>query len=134
MINSRKQVLLQDDIDTQGTVMWRAHTNATISASGTSATLTIGSQTMTVQILNAPSGAEFTTMDAVRLSTDPPLPSGVEDQENVGVQVLVINLPAGQYSLQVLFTPQWPGMSSSDAVTPPNVPLSSWSVQSHNSS
>lgn len=134
MLNQRRQVLLQDDITASGPIMWRMHTNATVSVSGTTATLSLDGQTLTMQILNAPSGASFTTMDAVRLSSDPPLPPGQVDQPNPGVTVVVINLPAGQYSLQVLFNPQWPGMSASDFQNPPNVPLTNWSLTSHNPS
>jgi hypothetical protein len=134
LLNGRQQVLLQDDINAAGSVMWRMHTNATvtISSGGTSATLTLDGQTMQVQILNPPSGATFTTAQAVRLAGDPALPSGATDQPNPGVTVLTISLPAGQYSLQVLFNPQWPGLQQSNYVTPKSVPLSSWSLTSHN--
>lgn len=108
------------------------HTNATVSidSSGTSATLTLDGQTMLVSMVSPPSGAAFTTSDAVRFASDvtPPAP----DQPNPGVTVLIIDLPAGTYSLQVLFNPQWPGMSASDFVTPPSVALGSWSLTSHN--
>ncbi|EMD41934.1 hypothetical protein CERSUDRAFT_110490 [Gelatoporia subvermispora B] len=136
MINGRKQVLVQDDIDSQGTVMWRMHTNATVTVSsdGTSASLQIGQESLTMQILSPTSGAQFTTGPAKRLSTDPPLPAGQTDLDDGPIVVVMINLPAGQYSLQVLFNPQWSGMSSSDFVTPPSVPLSSWTLTSHNSS
>lgn len=108
------------------------HTNATVSVDtgGTSATLTLDGQTMKVSILNAPSGAAFTTSAAVRFPTDPTPPA--PDQPNPGVTVLIISLPAGTYSLQVLFNPQWSGMSASDFVTPPSVALDSWSLTSHN--
>lgn len=87
---------------------------------------------MIVQILNAPSGAVFTTSDAVRLDSDPAMPAGMTDQENPGVTVLLIDLEdAGTYDIQVLFNPQWSGMSSSDFVTPPSVALSDWSLTSH---
>ena len=136
MINQRKQVLLQDDITASQPIEWRMHTNATVNvdSSGTFATLTIGSQTMIMQILNMPSGAKLGTAQPVRFSTDPPLPTGPgdEDQPNTGVTVVTIDLPAGSYSLQVLFNPQWPGMSSSDFVTPPSVALDSWTLTSHN--
>ncbi len=127
-------MLLQDDINAAGSVMWRMHTNATVTvgSGGTSATLALDGQKLQMTILNAPSGAAFTTGDAVRLSGDPALPSGQTDQPNPGVTVLMISLPAGQYSLQVLFNPQWSGLQSSSYVTPKSVPLSSWSVTSHN--
>jgi hypothetical protein len=113
--------------------MWRMHTNATVSvdSGGTSATLTLEGQTLKVAILNPPSGAQFTTSDAVRFTGDPALPAGQVDQPNPGVTVLIISLPAGQYSLQVMFSPQWPGLQPSDYVTPGSVPLSSWSLTSH---
>ena len=96
------------------------------------ANLLIGDKKMQVEILNPPSGATFGKTDAVRYADDPPLPSGQTDQQNLGVTVLTIDLPAGQYSLQVLFSPQWDGMSSSDFVKPAAVPLSGWTVDSHN--
>ncbi|KAF8167740.1 chondroitin AC/alginate lyase [Crassisporium funariophilum] len=132
LLNARRQVLLQDEINAQAAVQWRIHTNSTIAIDngGTSATMTLDGQTMKLSMLNAPSGATFTTSNAVRLPSDvtPPVP----DQENPGVTVLIVSLPAGTYSLQMLFNPQWPGMSASDFVTPPSVPLDSWSLTSHN--
>ncbi|KAJ7043594.1 chondroitin AC/alginate lyase [Mycena alexandri] len=128
LLNGRKQVLLQDEITTGTSFMWRMHTNATVSASGTTATLTIDDKKMDVSILNAPAGAAFTSGPAERLSTDvtPPAP----DQPNPGVVVLIISLPAGTYNLQVLFSPQW--NDGSTAVTPPSVDLDSWTLTSHN--
>ncbi|KAG1715990.1 hypothetical protein ID866_1155 [Astraeus odoratus] len=133
VLNSRTQVLLQDEINAQASVMWRAHTNATVTLSNNNQTamLTIDSSTMQVDLLNAPSGAQFSTMEAVRLSTDPSTPDGSPDQPNPGVTVLVIDLPAGQYTLEVLMTPQWPGVSSTSYVTPSSVSLNQWSLTSH---
>lgn len=113
--------------------MWRMHTNATvtISSNGASATLNLDGQVMTVTILNPPSGAVFTTGDAVRFSSFPAPPQ--PDQPNPGVTVLIISVPAGTYTLEVLFNPQWPGMPASDFVIPPSVPLASWSLSSHDS-
>jgi hypothetical protein len=130
LLNKRRQVLLQDEINAQQGVQWRMHTNATVTTNGASATLKIDDKTMSVTILNPPSGATFSTSDAVRFSSDPTPPQA--DQANPGVTVLIIDLPAGQYNLQVLFNPQWSGMSSSDFVTPPSVALDSWSLTSHN--
>lgn len=135
MINGRKQVLLQDDITTTQSFMWRMHTNASVAVDpndGTRATLTIGDEMLQLQLVSAPSGAAFSTMQPIRLDTDPPLPQGETDMPNPGVTVVTIQLPPGTYSLQVLFNPQWPGMSASDFVTPPSVPLSQWSLDSHN--
>ncbi|KAF9527790.1 heparinase II/III family protein [Crepidotus variabilis] len=130
MLNGRRQVLLQDEIDAQAGVQWRMQTNATITINGASASLALDGQTMEVQILNPPSGAQFSQQAAERLSSDPTPP--VPDQVNPGVSILIIDLPAGKYNLQVLFNPQWPGMSSNDFVTPQNVALDSWSNTSHN--
>ena len=131
MINGRKQVLLQDDIDASGDIMWRMHTNATVETSGTSATLRIGDKTMQMTILNPPDGVTLTTGPAQRFEDDPPLPEGASDQENPGVTVVMINLPAGSHSLQVLFNPQWDGMQSSDFKTPQAVAIDDWSLTSH---
>ncbi|RDX51074.1 hypothetical protein OH76DRAFT_1347831 [Lentinus brumalis] len=131
-INGRKQVLLQDDINASGDIMWRMHTNATVAVDGTSATLKIGDKTLQMTILNPPNGVSITTGPAVRFSDDPPLPPDASDQENPGVTVVMINLPAGTYSLQVLFNPQWAGMSASDFKTPPAVAIDDWSLTSHN--
>jgi len=132
LLNGRKQVLLQDEITASQEVMWRMHTNATVSvdSGGTSATLTLDGQTMKIQMLNPPSGATFSTTAAVRFPSDPTPPE--PDQENPGVTVLVIDLPAGTYTLEVLFNPQWPG--SVTYVTPPSVALDQWTLTSHNSS
>ncbi|KAI0830525.1 chondroitin AC/alginate lyase [Trametes gibbosa] len=132
LLNSRRQVLIQDEINASQSVMWRMHTNATVTTDGTSAKLQIGDKTMQMSILNAPSGATFTTGPAQRLSTDPPLIDNQVDQPNPGVTVVMISLPAGEYSLQVLFNPQWDGMSASDFVTPASVAIDSWSLTSHN--
>ncbi|EIW64257.1 uncharacterized protein TRAVEDRAFT_68108 [Trametes versicolor FP-101664 SS1] len=131
LLNGRKQVLVQDDITASQAIMWRMHTNATVTPDGTSAKLQIGDKTLQMSILNAPSGASFTTAAAKRLDSDPPLIDGQTDQDNPGVTVVQISLPAGQYSLQVLFNPQWDGMSASDFVTPPAVAIDSWTLTSH---
>lgn len=132
-INGRKQVLLQDEINASKSIMWRMHTNATVSvdASGTSATLALDGQKMKMYILSAPSGARITTMAAVRLVSDPPTPSQSPDQQNPRVTVVTIQLGAGQYNLQVLFNPQWSGMFAGDFKTPPFVAIDSWTTTSH---
>lgn len=133
-LNGRKQVLLQDDITSSQPIMWRMHTNATVNVdtSGTSATLTIGDQKLTMQLLNPTSDMQISTGPATRFTDDPALPAGQSDQENPGVTVVMINVAAGTKSIQVLFNPQWPGMSSSDFKTPSAVAIDSWSLTSHN--
>jgi len=135
LLNGRKQVLLQDDITANTTSEWRMHTNATeIDINGTTATLSLGGKKLIATIINAPSGVVFTKGSPVRYSTDPPLPSDTasQDQPNVGVTVLMIEIPTGTNSIQVLFNPQWDGMSSNDYVTPPSVPVDQWTLTSHN--
>ncbi|KAI0689871.1 chondroitin AC/alginate lyase [Cytidiella melzeri] len=134
MINGRKQVLLQDDITASQPIMWRMHTNATVNVdpSGTSATLTIGNDTLVMQVLNPTSGVTISVGSATRFPNDPPLPDGVSDPLNPGVFVVSISLDPGTYSLQVLFNPQWPGMQSSDFKQPPSVAIDSWTLTSHN--
>ncbi|KAF5381873.1 hypothetical protein D9757_007543 [Collybiopsis confluens] len=129
-INNRTQVLVQDEITTAQSFQWRMHTNATVdvSSDGKSATLTIDGDQMIVSILSPSSGAQFTTSDAVRFPSDPTPPE--PDQPNDGVKVLIIELDAGTYNLQVLFSPQWKNGASS--VTPPSVDLTNWSLTSHN--
>jgi hypothetical protein len=134
-------VLLQDDITASDELIWVMHTNATITVdpNGTSATLELYGEKMIMQILNPPDGAKFTQQDAVRFANDPLVPQVSDqaqqaqnnDQANPGVKQLMIALPAGTYSIQVLFNPQWPGMSSGDFKTPPNVPISKWTLTSH---
>ena len=139
-MNGRKQILVQDDIAgvAAGTnVQWRAHTNASVTdVTATTATLTYpNGKSLQASILNAPSGASFSTMSAEPMPQDPAIPTGehAENPSNDGVTVLVISTDAGgDFSLQVLLNPQWDGMAASDFVTPPNVPLSGWSVTSHN--
>ena len=135
MINGRKQVLIQDDITSTQPMMWRMHTNATVNidSSGTSATLTIDGKTLIMQILNPTSDMQITQGNAIRFPDDPPLPAGAVDQDNPGVVVVMINMQPGTKSLQVLFNPQWDGMSASDFKTPPAVPLSQWTLTSHDS-
>jgi hypothetical protein len=135
LLNGRKQVLIQDDFDgVSQSIEWRMHTNATVTidSAGTSAKLELGGQTLQMQILNPPAGAKFTTGPAVRSDNPPALMNGQTDQENPGVTVVSIKLPAGSYNLQVLFNPQWSGMSSGAFVTPKAVPVAQWSLTSHN--
>ena len=109
------------------------HTNATISidSAGTTATLSLDDQTLKVQLLDAPTGARFSIEQPVRPAGSPA--PATPDQENPGVSVLAVSLGAGTYSITVLFTPQWPGLSDSDYITPRGVSLDSWSLTSHSS-
>lgn len=140
-LNGRRQMLLRDEISgaTSGEdIMWRMHTNATVSTSGATATLTLDGKTVQVEILNAsPSTLAFSTEEAVRLSQDGSIPTSGQydvDLSNGNTTVLVIdNTAGGSFTADVLFTPQWPDLSSSDYVTTvSSVAIDSWSLTSHN--
>ena len=120
MYNNRRQVLIQDEINSSTDVQWTMHTNATVSTDGSKATLQRDGKTLEMQILS-PSGASFTTEPST--GTD-------IDQPNPGVTTVMIQLSSGNNNIQVLFSPQW-----GDAVqlkTPSSVALDNWSVDSHN--
>ena len=132
LLNARRQMLLQDEITgSSESAQWRMHTNATISYSSGNrvASLALGGQTVRVSILDSAPSVTFQTLQPTRLSSDPSPPAA--DSPNPGVSVLAINIPAGTTTLQVLFSPQWPGLSTSDYKTPGSVALSSWSLTSH---
>ena len=141
LINQRRQVLLQDDIDTGSQMQWRMQTNATISADGKSADLELNGEKMTVMIVQPEDGLSFGSGKAEHDPTpNPDLPGGGEgknaDIENIDsngkeTSVLTIDIKPGQYSLQVVFNPQWNGMSSNDFITPNNVAIDDWSLTSH---
>ncbi|KAI0271418.1 chondroitin AC/alginate lyase [Gloeopeniophorella convolvens] len=133
LINGRRQVLLQDEITVQAGMLWRAHTNATVDVdpSGTSATLSRDGETLKMEILNPPPGAQITTGPTTRLPNGPPLPQGQTDQPNPNITVVSISLPAGQYTLEILFSPQWHDLQQSDYKTPSSVPLNQWTLESH---
>ncbi|SPO20401.1 uncharacterized protein UTRI_00798_B [Ustilago trichophora] len=160
MLNGRRQVLVQDEIaqSSQITdVQWRVQTNGTVSlsADGKTATLTQssltdpnaainykvglgGTKTMKVQILS-PSNAVFsldgppaTRIFGTAVYSAPPEES---DQTNVGVTALQIKLggtQSGSQTVQVVWQPQWDSLSAADQATPKSVPLSQWSLTSHN--
>ncbi|KAF9502501.1 hypothetical protein BDN71DRAFT_1438135 [Pleurotus eryngii] len=132
LLNARKQVLIQDEVNASAGIQWRMHTNATVATEGSTATLTINGKTTKVTILSPSSGFTLGTAPAARSSNDANASPLATDQPNPTVTVLTIDLPAGNHNLQVLFNPQWPGMSDGDFKTPPSVPLDSWSLSSHN--
>ncbi|PBL01179.1 hypothetical protein ARMGADRAFT_1119290 [Armillaria gallica] len=127
MLNKRKQVLVQDEVTSTADIQWRMHTNATVTADGSKATLVRDGKTLEVSILS-PSGATFTTSAATRFDTDPTPPD--PDQANPNITVLIIELSAGTNNIQVLFNPQW--NDGTTFVTPSSVDLDNWSLTSHN--
>jgi len=134
LLNARQQILIQDEIESDQTSQWRMHTNATVSLSNgdRTATLALGGQTLIATILDSAPSLSFATSAATRLSGSGSPPSGETDLPNPGVTVLTVDIPTGSTTLQVLFNPQWSGLSASDYVTPSSVALSSWSLTSHN--
>lgn len=132
-LNSRKQILLQDELTVTAASQWRVQTNGTITidSSGSTATLTIEDKKMQVQILSGPSGAKFQDLPSSRTANAPSLVAGTTDQDNSPARVLAIDIPAGTTTLQVLWTPQWNDQNFK-AVQPPSVALASWGLDSHN--
>lgn len=118
MINNRRQVLIQDEVNSDAAVQWQMHTNATVTTDGSRATLVRDGKTLEMQILS-PDGASFSTKPST--GTD-------IDQENPGITTVMIALDAGNLNIQVLFNPQWDNV---DLKTPSSVALDSWSVTSH---
>lgn len=143
-------------------VEWRVQTNGTVTLSDDkkTATLTISkvtdpnawggaeslvanldkTQKMVVTILSPTDGAFATDgPPATReYGTDPNTkpneygPDEDGDQPNTGVTALSIKLNKPSGTIQVLWQPQWDNLASADSATPANVPLSDWSLTSHN--
>lgn len=161
-LNGRRQVLLRDEIAAGNGINdidWRVHTNATVSISsdGRTATLTISSvtdanawgdgqvhvsnlpstQKMIVK-LTSPSTATFKSRkpDETKLydQGDPNQVQGeVGDQPNPGVTLLWISLNGGSDQvIETVWQPQWPELTAADNATPKSVPLSQWTLTSHN--
>jgi len=78
-----------------------------------------------VALLLSPPAASFHTERALRRPTDSPLPSGSADMENVGVRVLVIDLPSGNSTVSVLFCPLWTDSTTCDGSLGV-VPMEDW--------
>jgi hypothetical protein len=130
-INGRKQILLQDELtNVNATTYWRMHTNATITINGNNANLSLGGQSLQVQLINPPTGVSWQNLQPERTTDAPQLQTGQEpDQPNPGVSVLSLSIPAGTNTIMVLFNPQWQGFSSFQ--TPASVALANWSLTSH---
>jgi hypothetical protein len=107
------------------------HTNATITYSDNNrvATLTIAGKSLTASILDTAPTLTFQTLAPNRTSDAPQLQANGFDLPNPGVSVLAIDIPTGDTTLEVLFNPQWDGLSTK---TPTSVGLSSWSLTSPN--
>lgn len=91
--------------------------------------LTINDKTVVAEI-TSPGDLVFTTLQAVRAASDPPLPDGGTDLPNAGVTVLAIDVAQGSQTVSVVFTPQWPNYTATN--TTKQVPLSAWNLTSHN--
>lgn len=88
------------------------HTNATVTLSnnGATATLNLGGEQL-IATIRSPSGAAFTTQTpAARLDSDPTTTvyngetvTASADQPNPGVTVLMIDVAAGDQTIEVLF-------------------------------
>jgi hypothetical protein len=136
-LNGRRQFLIQDDISgvaSGSSIEWRAHTNASVELNGPTATLVLASQTLLAEIVNAPSGVSWTTMEPTRQANGPaPTPSNSgesTDVPNPGVTVLAIqrNSDGQDWSNSVLLNPQWPGMAAQAFSTPAAAAVTSWGL------
>ena len=83
---------------------------------------------MLVEITSA-GNLQFKTMNAVRAENDPPIVEGGEDLPNPGVTVLVVDIPAGDQTVAIVFSPQW--TDEIKTTIPKDVPLDSWNITSH---
>jgi hypothetical protein len=89
---------------------------------------------MLAEILNAPSGVTWTTLQPTRQPGGPaPSPSGNgenTDSPNPGVTVLAIqrNSDGQDWSNSVLLNPQWPGMAAAAFSTPAAAAVTSWGL------
>ncbi|KAH8898699.1 hypothetical protein GQ53DRAFT_877792 [Thozetella sp. PMI_491] len=132
LLQGRKQVLIQDEIrNVNFPSQWRMHTEATITYSegGRKAYLHLNNKTLDVTI-GSLSRLHFHTMEAARGGGDSILLGGVTDLDNPGVNVLAIDIPPGNHTVTVRFTPHW--TSSWVSWEPPVIPSSLWSLTSHN--
>ncbi|GAA5866724.1 hypothetical protein JCM8547_002738 [Rhodosporidiobolus lusitaniae] len=136
-LNGRRQVLLRDEVSSTAAIQWRMQTNATVTMSNNNqtATLELGGETL-IATIQSPSGGAFTTLQPVRLSSDPTSSAGVTmsaDQPNPDELVLAIDVAEGDQTIEVLFSPQWSDFSSSDYISDPaDVAIDDWSLTSHN--
>lgn len=79
LLNKRRQVLLQDDIDSGANMQWRVQTNATITLNGQSADLELGGEKMTVRITHPTENLEFGKEKAEQSASN--LPNGGSGQD-----------------------------------------------------
>jgi len=117
LVNGRRSVLIQDEIETAGVVdiVWSMHTRASVQVSGRRATLTEGAVHLLAEILE-PEDAEFTVASAKAPAPQNP---------NKGVRKLLIRLPSvtGRVRVVVLLKPYVSGPSDFRPVVRP---LSAW--------
>lgn len=159
LLNGRRQILVQDEIAQSSSitsVQWRVQTNGTVTLSADNRTATLtqssitdpnagvvgkvslgGTKTMKVQILTPNATFTLDGPPATRIYGEPvySTPPQQSDQPNVGVTALQIELggaQSGSQTLEVLWQPQWEDLSAADQATPKSVPLSQWTLTSHN--
>ncbi|KAE8217118.1 hypothetical protein CF319_g8722 [Tilletia indica] len=161
-LNGRRQILVQDDISAAvtGDIEWRVQTNASVAVSADGQSAILSQKTITganagydikgdldkveklkISILS-PSNGKFTISNSIprnflyQKDDVSMAATNNQVQGNFGdplVTVLSIKLQGGSaQSVQVLWQPQWATLSAADNATPPSVPLSSWSLTSHN--
>ncbi len=133
LLGRRKQVLIQDEIvhPTPTTCWWFAHFGASvatsISADGTSVTLTSGAERLWGKIVSG--GGVWTVRDALPLPTSPAPP---ENANNSGYKKLAIQLSnVTNTTLAVWFVPLAPGENPPTG-TPTITALNTWNLAAEN--
>ncbi|KZL84073.1 hypothetical protein CI238_10099 [Colletotrichum incanum] len=114
MLNDRKQVLIQDEIETAPfTSLWRMHTNASISYS---------------KDRRIALNATFQTLEPVSLGGSR-VKGSLKDMPNPGVSVLAIEVLSVNSTIAVILSPRW--TEDWEASLPELVPLKEWTLISH---
>jgi hypothetical protein len=153
LLGGRTMVVIQDEISSAASEsQWRMHTKASIqySESGNIACessyprkiisikvsddlttdLTLNGKIMEVYIVSPPK-ASFKTVKPIRNLHDPPLPEGEEDLPNTGISVLAVDIPSGNHTVAIIFSPVWDSSGEKSLKLSNPIPLEQWSLASH---
>ncbi|MDF2924606.1 MAG: type protein [Paenibacillaceae bacterium] len=130
MLDERRQVLVQDEIETDGTsdMWWFMHTKADvqIAPDGKSAVLQIGAKRMLVKLLGG-GGERFQVMAAKPLWTSPQPDAA---KPNSDVRKLAVHLNGEPtVTLSVLFAPLPEGTQAADIGIPAIEPIAAWMLK-----
>ncbi len=115
-----EHVLVVDELAARAPVdvVWQLHTRATVTTSGTRATLVDGAETLLADVLE-PADAHFEQLSADPSTLDPATPQN----HNAGVTNLVVRLPTLVASTRIVVWLRPAGVSGTAPAAPP---LSTW--------